>query len=125
VAWHSPQRFDVAAELARTWLRNTSRQAQVDLDQADDEEWEEELQDLRNPYDSASSGYDWSGRGASAVWRARRQVEIDDFEQWLLKHTEPAESEVYRLAPPGWLVRLPAGWCTHLVPDAVVEPFAT
>ncbi|MDQ7808261.1 hypothetical protein Q5425_31395 [Amycolatopsis sp. A133] len=125
VAWHSPRRFEAAAELARAWLRGHAPfDGQTPLDQLD-EEWGEQLQDLRNRRDDANSGYDWSGRGASAVWRARRMVEMDDFEQWLLKHRQPADAEVYRITPPGWLIRLPAGWCTRELPEPIEEPFAT
>jgi len=125
VAWHSPRRFEAAAKLARAWLSNHApRSGQTALDKLG-EEWDEELQDLRNPRECDSSGYDWPGRGATAVWRARRLVEMDELERWLLRHAEPADSELYRVDPPGWLIRLPTGWCTHAVPEPIGEPFAT
>jgi hypothetical protein len=70
-------------------------------------------------------GYDWSGRGAAAVWRAGRRVELQDFEDWLMRGHGPNERQVM---PPGWLVHIPDRWHSRVLPTTstkLPEPFAT
>ena len=74
-----------------------------------------------------ASGYDWSGRGGSAAWRAERRVEVQDFEDWLINCSGhgPAERQV---KPPGWLVSVPGPWQAYVPPAAsagMPEPYAT
>lgn len=73
-----------------------------------------------------SVGYDWTGRGATAVWRAERRVEVQDFEDWLIRRCDAdrAEREMW---PPGWLVRAPGMWHARVMSAAAAgmpEPYA-
>jgi hypothetical protein len=86
------------------------------------EEWSELRLDLRHSRDKAAyfreipDWHDWSGRGATAVWRAKRRVGFQDFEDWL---TSPAIEPVERaraVEPPGWQVRKPAAWNALALP---------
>ncbi|MFE6727779.1 hypothetical protein ACFVDN_07780 [Streptomyces californicus] len=56
-----------------------------------------------------TADYDWFGRGGTAVWRAERQVALQNFEDWLVDRpeTEPAQMLA---APPGWVPLRPDSW---------------
>ncbi|MET9259512.1 hypothetical protein [Amycolatopsis sp. NPDC004079] len=125
VAWHSPQRFEIAAKLARAWFRGPEAPRDQTPLHLPEEDWNEELQDLRNRLQDTSGGYNWSGRGATAVWRAHRLIEMQDFAQWLIGRTSSASTENYRINLPGWLVSAPAGWCARALREPVEEPFAS
>ncbi|WP_140158041.1 hypothetical protein [Micromonospora sp. NBS 11-29] len=113
--WHSPARFDAAAVLARELLTGPAaddNERMLHAQSADG--WHERLQDLRHAdefvrahYLGRSSSYTWAGRGASAVWRARRAVAMQDFEDWLVADQR---STRHHVRSPGWRVRMPAGW---------------
>ena len=134
VAWHSSDRFQVAANIARDMLSGASARANEQLLYEQREAWNEIRLDLRSggevrvPYlRGISSGYDWSGRGGSAAWRAERRVEVQDFEDWLVScsGTGPVERQV---KPPGWLVRVPGPWHAYAPSAAsagIPEPYAT
>ncbi|MEU1690053.1 CopG family transcriptional regulator [Streptomyces hirsutus] len=133
VSWHSPARFEVAANIARTMLRGlpvarTSEQLLYEQGA----EWDATRRTLRQDGPARKqalrglTSYDWTGRGGSAVWRAERRVEVQDFEDWLVKRTEvdSAEREVW---PPGWLVHTPCSWHAHAVSlgiNGLPEPYA-
>jgi hypothetical protein len=80
--------------------------------------------DLRMRYTSGLSSYDWTGRGATAVWRAERAVEVEDFEAWLTgDHVgSPATRVVH---PPGWSVAVPDGWQAVIFRGTLPEPHAS
>ncbi|MCM2416692.1 hypothetical protein [Streptomyces sp. RKAG293] len=117
-AWHSPQRFQVAQNIARDLLTGTNAGAHEDLLYEQDDQWEERYQDTLHAADDhrarlmeGSTAYDWSGRGGTAVWRARRHVDLRYFEDWLLQRPAGSDSEPQRkLDPPGWQVQLPGPW---------------
>lgn len=98
-------------------------------------EWDEIRLDLRGGvaararYLRRAIGYepDWSGRGGSAVWRAERRVEVQDFEDWLIDCSGPDPVERH-VKPPGWLVRIPNAWHARVSSAAATvmpEPYAT
>jgi hypothetical protein len=128
VAWHMPDRFVVAANLARACLTGAAADACEHVLFEQGPAWNATRRYLRalagelGLHDGVLPGFDWSGRGGAAVWRAQREVELDDFEDWLL---DRPDGEVERdLAPPGWGVRTPDAWRAHAVRDEVPEPFA-
>ncbi|NJP98645.1 hypothetical protein HCN51_56085 [Nonomuraea sp. FMUSA5-5] len=63
------------------------------------------------------------GRGATAVWRAERFVETQDFADWLINASvdHPAERTI---RPPGWTTRLPAHWHGRQAAAPIPEPYA-
>ncbi|MFD7734127.1 hypothetical protein ACFV6F_27565 [Kitasatospora phosalacinea] len=127
-AWHAPARFQAAARLARDKL--TGPRAELFEQQLYDQ------RDLGNPLFlekirtagrpprawGALSSYDWTGRGGTAVWRAHRRAEVEDFEDWLTSRTEHDVERV--TARPGWLIRTPAAWRAHTLRGSLPEPFA-
>jgi hypothetical protein len=135
VAWHARVRFTVAANLARDMLSSGAKaHANEQMLHEQGSRWNDERQDLRYAADKARPlrgtpvSYDWSGRGGAAVWRAHRRVELQDFEVWLMSRSCQSNPVERRLEPPGWLVRTPGSWCTHVLParnTEVPEPFAT
>lgn len=114
VGWHSHARFDVATNIARDLLAGANAHANRRLLHEQTAEWGRLLTDLRDGgtlcdrYRVGLSDYDWSGRGGTAVWRAERRVELQDFEDWLTESgAQPAERA---MRPPGWMVRKPRSW---------------
>jgi hypothetical protein len=81
-AWHTSDRFLVAANLARRHLTGPGADAYEQLLYSRGEEWNDELLEHRYADDKSAllagvrPGFDWSGRGAAAVWRARRKVAL-------------------------------------------------
>ncbi|WP_431884217.1 hypothetical protein [Micromonospora gifhornensis] len=134
VAWHSSTRFQVAANVARDMLSGVNASANEQLLFEQRAKWNELRLDLLHPggatrerYLLGTSSYDWSGRGGSAVWRAERRVEMQDFEDWLIHRSGPDPLE-RRVQPPGWSVRVPPTWHTFALPagsEAVTEPYKT
>jgi hypothetical protein len=135
VAWHSPARFHVAANFARDLLTGPQAEANERMLQEEGEAWDELHQDTlhadeeHRPYLLRGiTGYDWSGRGGTAVWRAERQVVLQDFEDWLTGRTRTDTAE-YAVHPPGWVLSRPPGW--HAVAPAsthaggLPQPYAT
>ncbi|MFE2728933.1 hypothetical protein, partial [Kitasatospora sp. NPDC059327] len=130
VAWHSPERFREAVGLARRLLAGPDAKTGEQLLYAQGEEWEDLYQDAlqaENPFAllEEAPGYDWVGRGGSAVWRAHRRVDLQDFEDWLIGREE---TDTERVIPrPGWLLRTPATWHTHVPTSrgSLPEPYAT
>lgn len=137
VAWHSPERFKVAANIARSLLADSGAETGERLLYEQGADWHELYQDTLHAAGERKSrllqgttSYDFSGRGGAAVWRARRQVDLQDFEDWLVLRpaddvTEVAERE---MDPPGWMLRLPGAW--HAAAPALTaagllqEPYA-
>ncbi|WP_431676027.1 hypothetical protein [Kitasatospora sp. KL5] len=133
VGWHSPARFQAAANLARHVLTGprakANEQALYDQDRPWSSAYRQALLATNPPPRAwgASSTYDWSGRGGTAVWRAYRKTELQDFEEWLVdrEETDPAERD---MTPPGWLIRTPATWRAHApasTAQQLPEPYAT
>ncbi|MFF1872989.1 hypothetical protein [Kitasatospora herbaricolor] len=130
VAWHAPERFREAVGLARRLLAGPDAETGEQLLYAQGDEWEDLYQDAlqaANPFAllEEASGYDWVGRGGTAVWRAHRRVELQDFEDWLIGRED---TDTERVMPrPGWLLRTPATWHTHVPVSRgpLPEPYAT
>lgn len=133
VAWHSPARFQETAQLAHRMLTGPDAKANEQLLYTQDQAWDDLYQDALHTSEPAlllreGGVYDWSGRGGTAVWRAYRRVDLQDFEEWLADGEEGAPAERV-MKPPGWLVRAPAGWRAHAPAQTVAgqlpQPFAT
>lgn len=132
VAWHSPERFLVAENLARDLLTGPRSAANEQmLYEQLRQVWGALCDRLRTdpaaraPYLRGVPDLNLSGRGGAAVWRAHRRVESQDFEDWLARTAGPASSERF-VRPPGWRVRVPAGWRARIWPgaDCIPEPYA-
>ncbi|MFD4252514.1 hypothetical protein ACFWQL_22490 [Amycolatopsis thermoflava] len=123
VAWHSPERFESATTLAASWFRGPdAHDMWALLNRPKGEAWYERLQDLRNHRRTARE-HSWTGRGATAVWRARRVVELRAFSTWLTAPGNPsARGSKRRMAPPGWYVRIPDGWRARNVDPELDRP---
>jgi hypothetical protein len=119
VAWHAPGRFQVAANLARSWLSGPGAQDGETLLYQQAQDWQELYQDAlhaaverRMQLLAGTIDYDFTGRGGTAVWRAERRVEQQDFEAWLT--SQPTGTAVARLiTPPGWMLSRPESWHAH------------
>ncbi|MCX5443914.1 hypothetical protein [Streptomyces sp. NBC_00063] len=123
VAWHSPARFQVAANIARDLLTGPQAEDNERLLQEEGEAWNELHQDTlhadegRRAYlQRGTTSYDWSGRGGTAVWRAERLVSLQHFEDWLTGRTGTDSAE-HMIQPPGWVLSRPPGW--HAVAPAL------
>lgn len=119
VAWHSPERFKVVANIARSLLTGPGASDNECLLYEQKANWQELYQDTlhaagdrRARLLEGTTSYDFSGRGGTAVWRARRQVGLQDFEGWLLACPDGKDAE-RKMDPPGWMLRLPEDWCAH------------
>jgi hypothetical protein len=126
-AWHDDIRFVVTTNIARQNLRGRGAAAYEERLYERRQAWDDERQNLRH---STNAGWLWegvpywfdvSGRGSAAVWRAQRRVELDDFEDWLVKD----HGDERRVEPPGWLVRVPDGWHARRMPEVLPEPYAS
>ena len=122
VAWHSPDRFQVAAGIARKVLSGgracINEQALYEQESA----WAKLRQNLLDANDG--DNYSLVGRGGTAVWRAERKVTVQDFEDWLIERTEVE----LVMRPPGWLVRTPRRWRARTfspMTTHVPEPYKT
>jgi hypothetical protein len=120
IAWHSSARFLVAANIARDMLSGANARANEQVLYEQRSEWNEVRLDLRSGgvlrerYLRGTTSYDWSGRGGSAVWRAERRVEVQDFEDWLTNASGP-DPVPRQVKPPGWRVRVPGTWHAHVM----------
>ncbi|WP_405566561.1 hypothetical protein OG317_00035 [Streptomyces sp. NBC_01167] len=131
-AWHSLARFQVATNLARSMLTGPDAVANEQMLYEQRNEWSELYQDtLQADEDQrayllqGTTSYDWTGRGGTAVWRAERRVDLQDFEDWLVKR--PSDAVERAMRPPGWIVRLPSSWQAAHMPAAngmLPEPYA-
>lgn len=115
VAWHSPARFLVAANIARDLLTGSQAGAKERMLQDEGQAWHLLHQDTLHADDAhrawlrGTTSYDWTGRGGTAVWRAQRQVRLQYFEDWLTGRTGNDTAE-YMMEPPGWMLARPSGW---------------
>jgi hypothetical protein len=118
VAWHSSERFTAAANIARDVLSGPRAAANEQFLYEQRAEWDALRQKLRtDPRTRAAylrGVFDtrWIGRGGAAVWRAERTVEMQDFGEWLVNRSG-LDSKDRRVRPPGWLIRVPEGWCAR------------
>lgn len=146
VSWHAPMRFQVAASIARDLLTGSNAATNERMLYKQGSDWAELRKELRNngpirsryqrmttTYDCLgnhclddvcagheSIGYDWTGRGATAVWRAERRVELQDLEDWLIRRCSPDPAE-RQIQPPNWVIRTPNTWHAHIVSAATGE----
>ncbi|MFD6067267.1 hypothetical protein [Amycolatopsis lurida] len=118
VFWHAESRFTAATKLARELLTDDDNGAAKEkwlYEQGSD--WHERRLDLRHADHGSQprGGWEADGRGSTAVWRAGRNVDLQDFTDWL--RALDGRTTRRRIMPaPGWSVRAPAGWATHVVP---------
>ncbi|AIR96041.1 hypothetical protein [Streptomyces glaucescens] len=135
MAWHSPARFQVAANIARELLTGPQAEANERLLQKEGEDSDDLYLDTlyadgnRRAYlQRGLTSYDWSGRGGGAVWRAERHVGLDNLGDWLTGRIQ-TDADQYVVRPPGWVLSRPPGWHA-LVPDPthpgrLPQPYAT
>jgi hypothetical protein len=129
--WHSSDRFDTATALARKYLSGPRAAAWEEEFHHRGPAWDVIYQDLLQSQTNEASGalkstfgYDYTGRGGTAVWRARRRVYLDDFTRWLVER-RPAAAEASVMgdtgddAMPGWVVRTPSAWIAESSQEVV------
>lgn len=115
VAWHSPARFITAANIAREHLTGPRGKENERMFYEDGEDFDDLYRDTLHAREETRQKllrgtveYDWSGRGGTAVWRAERQVILQDFEDWLVgPGTGPSQ---ILATPPGWVLLRPDAW---------------
>lgn len=115
VAWHSPARFITAANIAREHLTGPRAEENERMLHEGGDDFDDLYRDTLHAREETrrkllhgTVEYDWSGRGGTAVWRAERQVTLQDFEDWLVDPgTGPARILV---TPPGWVLLRPDAW---------------
>jgi hypothetical protein len=119
-SWHAPERFVIAANLARVGLSGPGAEREERVLYEQGKEWNGQRLDLRRAPKSrwfvGVQGTDWSGRGGAAVWRAERRVEVGDFEDWLMSQPGEDKPRSCVVSPPGWSVEMPAGWQACVLP---------
>ncbi|MER6445522.1 hypothetical protein [Streptomyces venezuelae] len=116
VAWHSPARFIVAANIARERLTGPRAEENERMLYEEREDFDDLYHDIlhareetRQKLLQGTTDYDWSGRGGTAVWRAERQVALQHVEDWLVDRTGTAPAQMLT-APPGWMLLRPTAW---------------
>ncbi|MFE5974344.1 hypothetical protein ACFQ64_19550 [Streptomyces sp. NPDC056460] len=116
VAWHSPARFIVAANIARERLTGPRAEKNERILYEEGGDWDNLYRDTLHAREErrqellhGTADYDWSGRGGTAVWRAERQVTLQHVEDWLVDRTGRAPAQMLA-APPGWMLLRPAAW---------------
>ncbi|RKN22058.1 hypothetical protein D7147_04795 [Micromonospora musae] len=136
IAWHSDARFEVANAIARDLLTGPKAEANEVMLYEQGMAWNEIRLDLaitdedggsgalRTQYTTGLSSYDWTGRGGTAVWRAERAVELEDFEAWLTGD-EVRTSATRVVRPPGWCVAIRDGWQAKVFRGMLPEPHAS
>lgn len=110
VTWHASERFRVLSTIAFENLSGEGAQDFLDLlDEVDDDtvSWRDELARLRvAPIASVSR----EGRGATAVWRAEREVQTEDLMDWFGRMDRASTPTSFVMHPPGWVLRFPTQW---------------
>ncbi|MFI7643354.1 hypothetical protein [Nonomuraea sp. NPDC049400] len=127
VAWHGSVRFQVAANIARDLLTGPNAAQNEKMLHQQGQQWERLLVDLRDGgtararYRAGVIEASGVGRGATAVWRAERLVESQNFADWLINASvdHPVKRKI---RPPGWITRLPAHWHGRRVAAAAPAP---
>ncbi|WEH12280.1 hypothetical protein [Streptomyces sp. VNUA24] len=116
VAWHSPARFQVAANIARDLLTGPQAEDNERLLHEEGEAWNDLYQDTLHADERhrarmlrGTTSYDWAGRGGTAVWRAERRICVQYFEDWLVGGARGDMAE-YVMQRPGWMLVRPSGW---------------
>lgn len=121
VAWHASERFQGVRAIALENLSGDGAQDYLDLlDEVDDDtaRWQDELARTRAvPLPLGSR----EGRGATAVWRAERAVQIEDLMSWFGKMRRTSTPATFVMNPPGWQLRFPAEWMPTLIGDTMPE----
>ena len=121
VSWHSRYRFEVAKRIADESLRGEDAVAFEEMLFAQKKTWGDQRYELRisrqaGEWFDGVPNVDVIGRGATAVWRAQRKVELEDFEHWLNNGPDDHHGRRRVLQPPGWSVSVPAGWRGEMLP---------
>ncbi|MGW6958778.1 hypothetical protein [Streptomyces chartreusis] len=133
-SWHALTRFESATSLARRFLTGPRAKEWEQALWAQDKPWEKLYEGFLRADDRAErrwrrqqgrTSYDWTGRGGTAVWRARRRVDLEHFEDWLVGRTktDPADRLMEEPASPGWLLRVPPAWPAHAPGPAASGPY--
>lgn len=110
VTWHAPERFQGLREIAFENLSGQGTREFLDLlNEADDDtdRWRDELARVRAVPAAAASR---EGRGATAVWRAEREVQTDYLLDWFGRMDRTSTPTSFVMRPPGWVLRFPTQW---------------
>lgn len=115
VAWFSPARFHVAANVARALLTGPGADGNEQMLHQHGPAWHRLYNKTLHGYRRAqllegTTGYDWTGRGGTAVWRAHRRIELQDVEEWLVQPGTGQAAAERQVDRPGWLLRYPRRW---------------
>ncbi|MGY1987139.1 hypothetical protein ACI792_13020 [Blastococcus sp. SYSU DS0669] len=135
VRWHADWRNMLALRLARGFLSEPDSERAHAMLAAQKSDWDLFRSDLENahPFDGLTGDLQekapyFEGRGRTAVWRAERQIELQDLLDWPL--TRPYASSHARtstgthtprrltktVTPPGWDLTMPSGWHSIVLP---------
>ncbi|MFG2275842.1 hypothetical protein ACGFNY_39530 [Streptomyces chartreusis] len=127
-SWHALTRFESATGLARHFLTGPRAKEWEQALWKQDKPWEnlykrllraDDREERRWRRQQGSTSYDWTGRDGTTVWRARRRVDLEYFEGWLVERTrnDPAARVMEEPASLGWLLCIPParppGWLAH------------
>lgn len=131
VMWHSPERSALALQIATNLLTGpgaAEHLAILSAQQEDFQEWIQELTDPRVIYGghtisdgAAPLGGNKEGRAATAIWRARRILALEELAAWL---TSDHPAPTLELDPPSWTLTMPPGWHTVRFPRNSPAPAA-
>lgn len=120
-------RLQIAANLL-TGPGAADHLAILSAQQEDFQEWNQELTDPRVRYGghtisdgAAPLGGNKEGRAATAIWRARRILALEELAAWLTSDHPTATLE---LDPPSWTLTMPPGWHTVRFPRHSPAPAA-
>lgn len=114
IAWHERIRFGRVAAIVQDRLSGDDASeflTLLDEQDRDSERWGDELARYQIDLDKAElDPVVLAGRGATAVWRAERAVQIEDTMAWIRSTDRSYAPLAHTVLPPGWRLRSPSHW---------------